>query len=120
MKTTILCIICLMAIAVYAFTPPYNSFTTGQVSPHLEGRTDYPKYNSGCRVLENFIIQAQGPVTKRPGTEYLDKGADTNDTVMRIIPFVYSTDDSYVLEFVDSELRFYRTVSGDAGLIQAP
>ena len=118
MKTAILCIICLLALAAFALTPPYNSFSTGQVSPHLEGRTDFPKYNQGCRLIENAILQPQGPAAKRPGTEYINDANDVATTVMRVIPFVYSTDDSYVIEMVDSEMRFYRTVSGTSGVIE--
>lgn len=107
-----------------AITPPLNSFTTGQVSPHLEGRTDFPKYNSGCRTLQNMVITAQGPVTKRPGTEYITDPNDTTVTVIRLIEFVYSTDDSYVLEFSNQGteatgiLRVMRTVNGTSGVIQ--
>ena len=51
---------------------PIVTFNTGHISPHMEGRTDFQKYKSSCRQLENMLITPQGPVTKRPGTKYID------------------------------------------------
>lgn len=51
---------------------PIVSFNGGRISPHMEARNDFPKYNASCRTLDNFLITAQGPVTKRPGTKYID------------------------------------------------
>ena len=49
-----------------------------------------------------------GSAVRRPGTAYV---ADANTTIadtVRLLPFEYSTDDSYVLEFSDGSLRFFR------------
>ncbi len=112
MKKTIV-IILLTAIAVFAATrgvsPALISFTTGQISPRLEARSDFEKYNSSCRTLENMIVHTHGPVTRRPGTRYI---ADVNDNTqeVRLIPFEYSTNDSYILSLEDGEMGFFRTV----------
>lgn len=55
----------------FGFTVPQNSFTTGQVSPLIEGRSDYKGYKSGARIMENMFPYVLGDVTKRPGTEYI-------------------------------------------------
>jgi len=34
-----------------------TNFTGGQLSDRMEGRTDFQKYFSGCKTLENFIVQ---------------------------------------------------------------
>ena len=82
-----------------------DSFTTGQVSPYLEARQRYPKYNSSLRTLENFLISPLGPVQRRPGTRYV---ATAKTGTPRLLKFEYSTDDVYAIEAGDEYFRFYR------------
>lgn len=82
-----------------------DSFTTGQVSPKIEARQSYPKYNSSCRTLENFLISPLGPVQRRPGTRYV---ATAKTGTPRLLKFEYSTDDVYAIEAGDEYFRFYR------------
>lgn len=103
----------LLAAICYAFSPALTSFNAGQFSPLLDARSDYQKYTSGCRTLENFLVKTQGPIERRPGTQYI---ADANSTTeARLVPFVYSTDDSYVLELTENCIRFYRTDANNDG-----
>ena len=44
------------------------SFTAGELSPRMEGRTDFAKYFNGMTKCENFVVMPHGPVTRRPGT----------------------------------------------------
>lgn len=85
--------------------PPITSFNAGQVSPLMEARADFEKYNSSCRTVENMLVTVQGPVLKRPGTKYI---AAAKSGSVRLIPFEYSTDDAYVLEMGNAYIRFYR------------
>lgn len=109
-KIVIILFIVLITLVAFGrtFTPSLVSFTTGQVSPRLEVRADFVKYKTSCRVLENMFIHTQGPVSRRPGTRYI---TDTNDSTSeaRLIPFEYSTDDSYVLSLEDGTMGFFRT-----------
>lgn len=82
-----------------------TNFNTGQVSPLVEGRSDFPKYNSSCRTLQNMLNYSQGPVIKRPGTEYIAEAKTANSV---LIPFEYSTDDTYMIEAGNHYFRFYR------------
>lgn len=82
-----------------------NSFSAGELSPFLEGRTDVQKYFSGCRTLENFIVLTHGGATKRPGTYYI--ATTKNSQKVRLVPFEYSTDQAYILEFGEQYIRFY-------------
>ena len=50
-----------------------TNFTGGQLSDRMEGRTDFQKYFSGCKTLENFIVQPHGSVTRRPGTTFVSE-----------------------------------------------
>lgn len=43
----------------------------GEISPQLEGRVDNERYNSGARLLENFLVKPNGSISKRPGTQYI-------------------------------------------------
>ncbi|MDD5265412.1 MAG: discoidin domain-containing protein, partial [Candidatus Bipolaricaulis sp.] len=89
------------------YTPTLTSFNNGQVSPLIEARTDFDKYKSSCRRLENMFVTAQGPVTRRPGTKYICEVKDSNYPT-RLIPFEYSTEDTYVIEGGSEYFRFLR------------
>lgn len=104
MKRIILIILFVFAVVAMAVSPSYINFNNGQVSPLLEARTNYQKYNSSCRLIENMFVSLHGSAERRPGTIYI---ADAN-SISRLIPFEYSTDDNYVLEFGEKTIRFFR------------
>ena len=83
-----------------------NNFNGGELSPYLYGRSDFPKYNTGCVKLENFIPLTYGGVTKRPSSKSLDNTKDNNKT--RLIPFTVNVTDNYVLEFTANLIRIYK------------
>ena len=74
------------------------SFAGGELSPVLYGRVDLAQYHTGARTLQNFIVLPQGAVINRPGTTHLDGGFRMN---VRMVPFVFSEDDSCMLLFSD-------------------
>lgn len=80
-----------------------NSFVAGEISPYLLGRTDLSKYHSACESVSNFIVKVQGGVIRRWGTKYLVDANGAN----RLIPFVLSVNQSYVLEFGNQIIQFY-------------
>ena len=45
-----------MAKTTFAF----SSFTSGELSPRLDGRIDLEKYFSGTKTLENMVIHPHG------------------------------------------------------------
>lgn len=47
------------------------SFNAGELSPRLDARSDLEKVSSGCRILENFIIETYGSARRRPGTQFM-------------------------------------------------
>lgn len=83
---------------VAKFTAQQNSFTAGEWSPSLYGRNDLGKYYSACKTLSNFIVLPHGGAVNRPGTKYIYDAKDQTHAV-RLLPFVFSTTDAYVLEF---------------------
>ena len=78
-----------------------SAFTSGELSPALQGRQDLAKYDSAARFIQNFIIRPAGGASKRPGTRfvgYSNAGAGFA-TPPRLIPFVFNQQQTYVLEF---------------------
>lgn len=86
-------------------TPIWSNFNAGELSPLMEGRTDQEKYFSGCSVLENFIPTVQGPLVRRGGSRYLG-GVQGNERAW-LVPFEFSTAQSYVLELTEEVMRFW-------------
>ena len=87
-------------------SPIQNSFNAGELSPQLKGRADLEKYKNGCDTLENFIPQLFGPARKRPGTRFVLETKDSSKS-SRLIPFEFSTTQSFALEFGDEVIRFF-------------
>lgn len=86
------------------------SFSAGEVSPPLYARTDLARYSIGARTVRNFVPMRQGGVTNRPGTEFVSKTFNQNQSV-RLMPFIFNqTGDgqSYTLEFGDHYIMFYQ------------
>jgi len=94
-----------------------ESFNAGEFTPKLYSRYELAKYKNGCKTLANFVPMAHGPVSRRPGTEYIAE-IKTSSAPARLIPFEFSRTDSYIIEAGSSHLRFYRNQgqvqSGDA------
>ncbi|MCC6718398.1 MAG: hypothetical protein IT555_10990 [Acetobacteraceae bacterium] len=93
--------------------PAVVAFNAGELAPYLHARADLAKYPAGCRSLENMLVMAEGPVTRRPGLRFI--AATKANGVARLIPFEFSTTQAYVIEAGDGYLRFYK----DGGQIEA-
>jgi len=87
--------------------PAFSSFTAGEISPKLEGRTNIEKYREGLSDLTNMIVMPHGGVTRRPGTEYLGE-IKSSSVKTRLIPFQFKTSDTYILEFGNQIMRVFR------------
>lgn len=86
--------------------PVKESFNGGEVSRLISARIDQPRYQAGCKVMLNAYPLAQGPVTRRPGFVFLGEAKQQNSTV-RLIPFVFSVDQTRVLEVGPRYIRFW-------------
>ncbi len=88
------------------------TLTAGEMAPALFGRVDINRYMAGLRRCRNFIVRPYGGVENRTGGYYCygRDGADDH----RVIPFVYSTEISYVLFFGDG---YVRVLSGGAEVL---
>jgi hypothetical protein len=84
-----------------------TNFTGGELSPRLDGRNDLAKYSSGCSTLENLVVYPHGSAARRPGTNFVAEVKDSTKKT-RLIPFEFSTTQTYMLEFGDQYIRFYK------------
>ena len=84
-----------------------TNFTGGELSPRLDGRSDLAKYPTGLKTLENFIVFPHGSAARRSGTQFVAEVKDSSKKT-RLIPFEFSTTQTYMLEFGDQYIRFYK------------
>ena len=78
-----------------------RTFIGGEISPHLWGRLDDPKYQNGCETLRNWIALPQGSARRRPGTRFVREVRDSTRRT-RLIPFTFGTSQSYAVEITGS------------------
>ena len=84
-----------------------SNFTAGELSPRLDGRNDLAKYSAGCATVENMVIYPHGAAARRPGTTFIAE-VKSSAAKTRIIPFEFSTTQTYILELGNQYIRFYR------------
>ena len=85
----------------------WTNFAKGELSPRIEGRPDLALYFNGAQIVENFLIFRQGGLFRRPGTRFAAETKDsTKDSIL--IPFEFSVDDTFMLEFGNLYIRFYK------------
>ena len=77
-----------------------NSFSGGEVSPTLMGRTDDNGYKTGAEILQNFIVNPTGSIRSRAGFELVTE-VPNNSSHVRLVPFRFSSDQTLVLVFGD-------------------
>jgi len=81
------------------------SFAGGELDPELLARRDLRRYQIGLRRCRNFVVKRSGAVTRAPGTRWIAETKGSGG--VRLIPFVFSVNDSFVLEFGNLYIRFF-------------
>lgn len=66
-------------------------------------RIDAAPTAMAAEIQENFIPSPLGPMSLRPGLEYI--GTTRNNLAAKHIPFVYSRTDTAIIELTDSNMR---------------
>ena len=79
-------------------------FAKGEISEELVARFDVASYATALRKARNVVILKYGGVTKRPGLRLVSEVYD--DDGVRLIPFQYSLEQTYVLEMGQGYARF--------------
>ncbi len=76
----------------------YRSFAAGEVSRRLGARVDQVKYQTGAYTMRNMVSTLEGAVQNRSGFGYIRPcHSFTADYPPRLLPFVFSDDQSYVI-----------------------
>ncbi len=83
-----------------------RSFAGGEITEEMYGRLDNVKFQTGLSLCRNAIVLPHGPVTKRPGTTFVNF-AGAASTAVRLIPFAWSATQTIVLEFGAAYIRFH-------------
>lgn len=88
-------------------SPIQSNFSGGEISPFVKGRVDSDRYKISLDTCENYIPLSSGAITRRPGTYFVAEVKDSSKEV-RLVRFIFSTTQAYILEFGDEYIRFYR------------
>ena len=75
------------------------SFAAGEIAPNLWARVDLAKFHIGARTLRNFFVLPGGGAANRPGTAFVGRCKYGTTYPVRLIPFQFSTVQTYCLEF---------------------
>ena len=84
-----------------------TNFSAGELSPRLYGRPDLAKYNDAVKRARDVVLLQHGGARGRPGTDYLGE-VKTSANATRLIPFVFSRDDAYIVEAGNLYFRFWK------------
>lgn len=84
-----------------------TNFSVGELDPLLKARTDLQQYQNSLEEATNVTIQPQGGAKRRPGLRFIHNFG-TTFTDFKIIPFEYSTSDSYTLVFVNDRMYVFK------------
>ena len=76
-----------------------NSFSSGELTPTMEGRNDLPIYQHGVKKLMNFMILPSGGIIRRHGTQYAHVFKDKIPTAKRMINIMHSREWSFLIIF---------------------
>jgi len=84
-----------------------ENFNAGEFGDRMTARVQFDKYVNAGSVYQNILPLPQGGYTYRPGTRYV---ADAKSASARpnLIPFVFSTEQSYMLEKGNYVMRFFK------------
>lgn len=83
--------------------PIYPTFARGEVSPLMFGRVDIEPYSSCLDKCRNCWIRPFGIVSRIAGSEYITNAKGK----ARLMKFVFSAFDSYIIECGAGYFRFY-------------
>jgi len=84
-------------------TAPLASFNRGEVSRLALGRVDVDKLRLAAEECVNWVPHTLGPMQVRPGMRYV--GGTSQNARAYTLPFVYSTQDTALIELTPGLLR---------------
>ena len=88
-----------------------SDFSAGEIAPYLFGKTTSPVYYKGVSQMVNFMPRIQGGFRKRPGTIFCGHTGGP-DAVAQITAIKINANLSYVVEFTNNLVRFWKFTNG--------
>lgn len=88
------------------FSHIQTNFTAGELSPRMYGRVDIARYQNGAMIIENCWPVVHGGAMRRYGTLYCAAAKNANKKSI-VIPYVFNTQQAYIVEFGDLYVRFF-------------
>lgn len=94
-----------------------NSYSAGELSPEIFGRTDLEKYKKGASTMRNCFASYRGGAYSRAGTKFVGQskqgefGAAFSASSPQLIPFQFSVDQGIVIEAGEKYFRFIQNGS---------
>ncbi len=95
------------------------AFSGGEIAPEMFARSDLDRYYTSLKTCRNFIVNSRGAAVVRQGTELVREVKDST-ALPRLIPFVFSEVQAYVLEFGHDGTVGYVRFHRDGGTILEP
>lgn len=99
------------------------SFNAGELDPRVQGRSDLPFFQRGLKTCRNFVPLKSGPAMSRPGSTFVAEVKEVEQYAtapgsgafldaaparpVRLQRFVFSDDDTCVLELGERYIRFH-------------
>lgn len=96
-----------------------TNFTAGEVSPKCYGRVDVTRYQNGAAAMPNCMVNIHGGAERRPGTAFVAEAKDSSKRA-RLVPYIFSTTQAYMLEFGHLYVRAYVQSGGQILVGGAP
>lgn len=82
---------------------PFFALNAGEVGSTALARIDLEKMRMAAESMINFIPSVLGPMSIRPGTEYI--GSTYGDESARLLPFVFNASTTSLIEITGTTLR---------------
>jgi hypothetical protein len=84
-----------------------NNFTSGELDPQLNMRTDIKHYYTGAEEMTDVLVKPQGGYRRRDGLEYIDDltAYIANDNAVKFYYFTPEVGDTYMLIFLDTMIK---------------
>ena len=97
------------------FVDVTTNFSTGELDPLLRARVDLATYANALAKATNVLIQPQGGLRRRPGLKHIlelpNSSTPSAGNGVRLVPFQFSVDDSYMLCFTHQRMYIIKAGS---------
>lgn len=87
-----------------------TNFSVGEIDPLVRARLDLQQYYNAVETGTNVLFLPQGGFRRRPGSKFAFQlpSAALPGSGVRLVPFEFSVNDSYMLCFVDDRMYVFK------------